>query len=91
MKDVKVSLKIYPKEKVKTKTSNWINTQDVKRFSLKIERSNVDDEEFKNVFDFMLSADYTALNRDTFIKYVDFDNMLAEQKMLNNNFNMVLI
>lgn len=91
MEKIKATLKIYPAAITRKEDNMWIETQGAKNMSVKFNRRKIDNNEFKKIFEYMLSLGYAAHTRDTFIKQVPARELVIEQRVLSNMFDLILI
>jgi len=91
MKKHTATLKVYPAVITSKKDKFWIETQGAKKVSLKFNRDKIDEDEFKNIFDYLLSLGYALHSRDTFLKQIIAEDLWQEEKILNEMFNLKVI
>jgi len=83
-------MKIYPAQK-ETEFDRWIDTTELKKLTVRVDRNSIPDDEFQKIFYFFLRHKYSAQTSNIFVKNVEFKDMHTEQKILMDNFNLKLI
>lgn len=92
-KEVDLYIKLYPVNGKGEQEDNgrWIDKQQEKQLSLKIDREAIDENKFQDVAHFLIKNGYTAVNRNTFIKILKFDELKTEEFLLYKNFNITIM